>query len=59
MPSIGLFDKLSGGKNNSAFQSALDMPDLSGKNIVVTGANSGIGQVAATEFARKGARVYP
>jgi NAD(P)-dependent dehydrogenase (short-subunit alcohol dehydrogenase family) len=36
---------------------ANDIPDLTGRVAVVTGANSGLGYVAARELARKGARV--
>ncbi|MGH7781253.1 MAG: oxidoreductase [Candidatus Binataceae bacterium] len=36
---------------------AQDLPDLSGKEIIVTGGNSGIGYEAALQFARKGASV--
>ena len=34
-----------------------DLPDLSGKTIVVTGGNSGLGYEAALQFARKRAHV--
>jgi NAD(P)-dependent dehydrogenase (short-subunit alcohol dehydrogenase family) len=34
-----------------------DLPDLSGKRIIVTGGNSGIGFQAAAEFVKKGASV--
>src|SRR5689334_4910721 len=36
---------------------AVDLPNLSGRVIVVTGGNSGIGFHAAAEFANKGASV--
>ncbi|QDQ11437.1 oxidoreductase [Streptomyces spectabilis] len=36
---------------------AADMPDLTGREAVVTGANSGLGYCTARELARRGARV--
>ena len=37
--------------------SAKDMPDLTGKRFLITGATSGIGLAAATELARRNAQV--
>jgi NAD(P)-dependent dehydrogenase (short-subunit alcohol dehydrogenase family) len=37
--------------------STASIPDMSGKTVIVTGANSGIGQAAAAALAAKGARI--
>ena len=38
--------------------SAANMPDLTGKVAIVTGANTGLGFASALELARKGAHVF-
>lgn len=57
---IGIYKYLRSQQNSSNMEdnwTTANIPDLSGKVMIVTGANSGIGFEEAKEFARKGAQV--
>ncbi|KAJ8457177.1 hypothetical protein ONZ51_g11684 [Trametes cubensis] len=45
-------------KSRPEFDPATDLPDLTGRVMIVTGGNSGIGYTTALHLARRGAKVY-